>query len=151
MGKVFEDYFTELQTDMISICLEYAEDRAEKIYIYCSYENGMISGDFFYKINGKVVHNNKLNDALVDGEKPYDVSIDRQKEAIDIITDDILSLKKLCQEYKRDMSTQIKLIYDVAENKVQADYRYDIVFSNDKRKTSYDILEEWYQSEKDKD
>lgn len=151
MGKVFEDYFTELQTDMISICLEYAEDRAEKIYIYCSYENGMISGDFFYKINGKVVHNNKLNDALVDGEKPYDVSIDRQKEAIDIITDDILSLKKLCQEYKRDMSTQIKLIYDVAENKVQADYRYDIVFSNDKKKTSYDILEEWYQSEKDKD
>lgn len=151
MGKVFEDYFTELQTDMISICLEYAEDRAEKIYIYCSYENGMISGDFFYKINGKVVHNNKLNDALVDGEEPYDVSIDRQKGAIDIITDDILSLKKLCQEYKRDMPTQIKLIYDVAENKVQADYRYDIVFSNDKRKTSYDILEEWYQSEKDKD
>lgn len=49
------------------------------------------------------------------------------------------------------MSTQIKLIYDVAENKVQADYRYDIVFSNDKKKTSYDILEEWYQSEKDKD
>lgn len=151
MGKVFEDYFSELQTDMISICLEYAEDRAEKIYIYCSYENGMISGDFFYKINGKVVHNNKLNDALVDGEKPYDVSIDRQKGAIDIITDDILSLKKLCQEYKRDMPTQIKLIYDVAENKVQADYRYDIVFSNDKKKTSYDILEEWYQSEKDKD
>lgn len=49
MGKVFGDYFTELQTDMISICLEYAEDRAEKIYIYCSYENGMISGDFFIK------------------------------------------------------------------------------------------------------
>lgn len=32
IGKVFEDYFTELQTDMISICLEYAEDRAEKIF-----------------------------------------------------------------------------------------------------------------------
>lgn len=149
MGKVFEDYFTELQTDMISICLEYAEDRAEKIYIYCSYENNMISGDFFYKINGKVVHNNMLNDAIVDGEKSYDVSIDRQKGAIDIITDDILSLKKLCQEYQRDMPTQIKLIYDVVENKVQADYRYDLIFSNDKKKTSYDIFEEWYQSEKE--
>ncbi len=148
MGKVFEDYFTELQTDMISICLEYVEDRAEKIYIYCSYENNMISGDFFYKINGKVVHNNKLNDAIADREKPYDVSIDRQKEVIDIIIEDIISLKKLCQEYQRDMPTQIKLIYDVSENKVQADYSYDIIFSNDKKKTSYDVLEEWYQLEK---
>ncbi len=147
MGKVFEDYFTELQTDMISICLEYVEDRAEKIYIYCSYENNMISGDFFYKINGKVVHNNKLNDAIADREKPYDVSIDRQKEVIDIIIEDIISLKKLCQEYQRDMPTQIKLIYDVSENKVQADYSYDIIFSNDKKKTSYDVLEEWYQLE----
>ena len=148
MGKVIEDYFTELQTDMISICLEYVEDRAEKIYIYCSYENNMISGDFFYKINGKVVHNNKLNDAIADREKPYDVSIDRQKEVIDIIIEDIISLKKLCQEYQRDMPTQIKLIYDVSENKVQADYSYDIIFSNDKKKTSYDVLEEWYQLEK---
>ena len=28
MGKVFEDYFSELQTDMVEICLEYVEDRA---------------------------------------------------------------------------------------------------------------------------
>ena len=38
MGKVFEDYFSELQTDMVEICLEYVEDRAEKIYIYSSFE-----------------------------------------------------------------------------------------------------------------
>ena len=30
MGKVFEDYFSELQTDMVEICMEYVEDRAEK-------------------------------------------------------------------------------------------------------------------------
>ncbi len=148
MGKVFEDYFTELQTDMISICLEYAEERAEKIYIYCSYENNMISSDFFYKINEKVVKKNKLNEAILDGEKPYDISIDRQRGAIDIIIDDIKSLKKLCQEYQRDMPTQIKLIYDVSENKVRADYRYDVIFGNDKEKTAYDVLEEWYQSER---
>lgn len=148
MGKVFEDFFTELQTDMISICMEYAEKRAEMIYIYCSCEEGMISSDFFYKINSNIVKKNKLNDAIVDGEKPYDVSVDRQKGAIDIITDNIISIKKLCQEYQRDMPTQIKLIYDVSQNKVQADYRYDIVFSNDQKKTSYDVLEEWYQLEK---
>ena len=25
MGKVFEDYFSELQTDMVEICLEYVK------------------------------------------------------------------------------------------------------------------------------
>lgn len=34
MSKVFENYFSELQADMVSICLEYVDDRAEKIYIY---------------------------------------------------------------------------------------------------------------------
>lgn len=34
LGKVFEDYFSELQEDMVSICLEYVFERANKnIYI----------------------------------------------------------------------------------------------------------------------
>ena len=36
MAKIFEDYFTDLQADMVSICLEYSEKRVEKIYIYGS-------------------------------------------------------------------------------------------------------------------
>ncbi|EQB36670.1 hypothetical protein M948_16695 [Virgibacillus sp. CM-4] len=35
MSKVFEDYFSELQADMVGICLEYVENEAEDIYIYC--------------------------------------------------------------------------------------------------------------------
>ena len=31
--KVFEDYFSELQSDMVSICLEYVDNEAEEIYI----------------------------------------------------------------------------------------------------------------------
>ena len=48
MGKMFEDYFSEIQADIVSICLEYVGKRAEKIYIYCSFEDGMISSGFFY-------------------------------------------------------------------------------------------------------
>ena len=55
MGKMFEDYFSEIQADMVSICLEYVGKRAEKIYIYCSFEDGMISSGFFYKVNSKIV------------------------------------------------------------------------------------------------
>ena len=31
--KMFEDYFTEIQSDMVSICLEYVENKADEIYI----------------------------------------------------------------------------------------------------------------------
>ena len=109
MEKMFEDYFSEIQADMVSICLEYVEKRAEKIYIYCSFENGMISSGFFYKVNSKIVKKNKLNDVIVDGQKKYDVSIPRQKGAINIINDDIKALKRLCQEYQKEMPTQTSI------------------------------------------
>ena len=32
-GKIFEDYFSEYQADMISICLEYAHEQADMMYI----------------------------------------------------------------------------------------------------------------------
>ena len=151
MRKVFEDYFSELQADMVSICLEYVDDRAEKIYIYCSFEQGILSSDFFYKINGKVVKKNKLNDVVINGQEKYDVSISRQEDVSDIINDDIISLKNLCQEYKREMPTQIKLVYDVISNKLNADYTYDLIFSDKEDKTSDDVLEDWYQLEKNKE
>lgn len=151
MRKVFEDYFSELQADMVAICLEYVEKRAEKIYIYCSMEDGMISSGFFYKLNGKIVKKNKLNDVILEGQMKYDVSIARQKGAINIINDKIKALKKLCQEYQKEMPTQIKLVYDVTTNKLNADYRYEMIFSNDRNKTAYDVMEEWYELEKDKE
>lgn len=52
MAKVFEDYFSEIQEDIVSICLEYVEGRAEKIYIICSFESNVISHYYFYKVNG---------------------------------------------------------------------------------------------------
>lgn len=151
MGKVFEDYFSELQADMVSICLEYVEKRAEMIYIYCSSESNVISSGFFYKVNGKVVKKSRLNDVVKEGQKEYDVSTDRQLRAITIINDDIKAIRKLCQEYQREMPTQIKLTYDVLTNKLNADYSYEIIYSNHRSKTAIDVLDEWFQVEKEKE
>lgn len=148
MEKVFEDFFSELQADMVSICLEYVEERAEKIYIYCSFESRVIANDFFYKINGKIVKKHKLNDVLVKGQKEYDVSVIRQKSVLKIINDNIMALIKLCQEYQREMPTQIKLVYDITTGKLNADYSYNLVYSNDETRTADDVLEEWYRLEK---
>ncbi len=47
MKEGFEQIFSDIQTDMVSICLEYVEKKADKIYIYASYEAKTISCDFF--------------------------------------------------------------------------------------------------------
>ncbi|MEK5507352.1 DUF600 domain-containing protein [Paenibacillus sp. SEL3] len=147
MTKVFEDSFSELQADMVSICMEYVGDKTEKIFIYCSFEERVISNDFFYCINGKVVKKHKLNDAVeaITENMEYNTSVERQKAVMNIINDDIKKIYKLCNEYKREMPTEIKLVYDVRENSLKAEYKYDLVYSNDPVKTADDIAMEWFE------
>lgn len=111
----------------------------------------MQSCNFFYKVNGKVVKKSRLNDVIVDGQEEYDVSISRQRDVMAILNEDMVALRKLCEEHQREMPTQIKLIYDVSANSLDADYRYDIIYSNHKNKMADDILEEWFESEKNKE
>jgi hypothetical protein len=108
--KEFEDRFSELQSDMISICLEYVENKADKLYVYGSSEEGIISANFFYLINNMYVEPHKLNEAVTNVTEGYDVSPKRKSMVLRIICEDIQKIKLLCQEYKRDMPTQMKLI-----------------------------------------
>lgn len=145
MMEEFEAKFSELQADMVSICMEYVENRADKIYVYASCERNLISSKFFYLINNRLVKSHKLNDALKQGEKDYDVSLDRGFMVLDIINEDIEKIKKICEEYKKDMPTEIKLIYDVRSGKFKAEYQYDLVHSNDDNKTARQIADEWFE------
>ncbi|AZH32047.1 DUF600 domain-containing protein [Paenibacillus sp. M-152] len=133
---------------MVSICLEYVNDRADKIYIYCSYEEGMISSDFFYRINNKVIERHKLNDVLNSAEKDvfvYDVSVKRQRGVIKIINNDIEKSFHLCKRYGREIPTEMKIIYDVKSNKLTANYNYELVHTNHPVKTADDISMEWFE------
>ena len=147
MSKKFEDFFSELQADMVSICLEYVFYRAEKIYIYGSLEEKVISCDFFYCINNKIVRKHKLNDAVDTNKEDfkYDTSVERQKGVMNIISDNVEKIYKLCKEYNREMPTEIKLVYDVKRNSLKADYKYELVYSNDPIKTADDIAMEWFE------
>ncbi|MED4693830.1 immunity protein YezG family protein [Peribacillus frigoritolerans] len=143
--KEFEDIFSELQADMISICMEYVEDRADKVYVYASSEEGIISSSFFYLINNKYVKSHKLNDALENGEERYDVSTERGFMVLDIINENTEKIKVLCKEYERDMPTEMKLIYDVKSGNFKAEYKYDLVYTNDNIKTAHHIANEWFE------
>lgn len=138
MNKIFEDEFTEVQSEMIKTCLEYVENRAEYVYIYASCEPPCIASNFFYKINGKVLDKHKLGEG-------YDVSSERQSACLGMLRGYVKELRKICREYERDMPTEIKIIYDISRNKVNAAYRYDCVYTKTRNKTSQDVFEEWFE------
>lgn len=143
--KDFEKYFSEIQADMISIGLEYVKNRAENVYVYASSEGDIISSNFFYKMNNMYVKKHNLNDAIDVSEERYDVSTERQFAVLDIINEDVEKIKKLCEECDRDMPTEFKLVYDVQKNKLKAEYKYDLVYSDNPVKTANHIAEEWFE------
>ena len=145
MAKIFEDEFMEAQADMVSICLEYVEDDAEKIYIYASCENRATACNWFFKIDGKLWKKHLLNQ--ISG-KGYDVSIDIQRQCSQIILDDIDKIKCICEKYNQPMPTQFKLVYDVAKNSLDTHYAYENQYSDDPYKSSGDVAEEWFEQVK---
>ena len=48
---------------MVSICLEYVENKADKIYLYASFESNVMTPNYFYDIGGTILNKHKLNDA----------------------------------------------------------------------------------------
>ncbi len=145
MNKIFEDTFIEVQIDMIQICLEYVNNNADLIYIYASYEQNTISCGYFYKINGKLLERHKLND---NDTTIYDTSIQGQTACMKKLNEDMKKIISICKEYNRDIRTEIKLIYDVKNNKVSSNYKYELKYSNDTEKTADDMAEEWFDQER---
>ncbi|MCG1021435.1 DUF600 domain-containing protein [Sutcliffiella horikoshii] len=150
--EVFEDYFSGLQADMVAICLEYVANKADDIFIYCSYEPQMYVIDFFYKINGEVVHKHQLNKAVkgVDSQNNqiYDVSRGRQKTALRIGNEELKLIHKKCKEYKKEMPTEMKLHYNVKQNSLKGEYKYELVYSTESELLPDDIFELWFKEVK---
>jgi hypothetical protein len=86
-----------------------------------------------------------VNDALEDGEERYNVTTKRQFKVLDIMNDNVEKIKVLCKECERDMPTEMKLIYDSKSGKLQAEYKYDLMYTNDDVKTANDIADEWFK------
>jgi hypothetical protein len=126
---------------MVLSALQYVENKADKIYIYCSYEPKMYSFKTFYKINNCISHNHKLNDY---SDYIYDVSIEKQKILIRSGSKYLQEYHKLCQKYDEKMPTEIKIIYEVEKDSLEVDYKYDLIYSLDDVKMPYHIFNEWF-------
>lgn len=143
MEKVFEDYLSELQSDIVALTLEYAEKIIDYIYIYMSCESNMYDFNVFYKVNQKVLQKSKLNNA--DNAFVYNTSTERQFALLDEGSNDLEKIHDLFKQYDREMPTEIRLIYDVKKNSLDAEYSYEFKYSNAQDLTPYHIFNQWFE------
>ena len=123
----FEDKFMEIQASMISLAMEYVQNQAEKVYIYCISEEALQSYKVFYKINGVVIEMDKVNEVAT---KKVDDSDNMAFAVLRYGAEDIQKLIDICQEYDREHPTEMWLIYDA--QKISLDSRYSDVGRYDK-------------------
>jgi hypothetical protein len=150
--KTFEDCFSELQADMVSGCLDYAEENKAKgasvdnIYIHCFYEkiekNTGIEGIFEFRINGRITHSHMpvLNDDMtvtyIPGEK--------QQAVLALLTDKIKEIMAVCKKYDKPMPTEMKLTYDVKNGSLDAAYQYGPIINGTKSITFWKVAKNWF-------
>jgi len=60
MSKIFEDEFMELQSGLLSLCMEVVDQKASKIYVYCSNEKKSKMFNAFFEVDGEIKMLNQL-------------------------------------------------------------------------------------------
>lgn len=144
MTETFEDEFMDVQSDMVSLCLEYVESNADKIYIYVSNENDSLTFNVFFSIKGQVVTTNEVNQVLSIQGIQIDDSLERRRAILKIGVEDLQRIISICDKYNQPVPTEMKLVYDVNSNSLDANYQYENIYSESK-KSAYDIFCEWIQ------
>ena len=144
----FEDKFMEIQIDMVSLAMEYVQNQAEKVYIYCISEEALLSFDVFYKINGIVTKMYAVNEIInkkVDTSKNMMVAVQR------FGLEDIQRLLDVCQEYNREHPTEMWLIYDIQKNSLDSRYSYEGRYDKDEELLPRLEFEKWFEEVKDEE
>lgn len=138
MKDNFEDKFMEIQTGLISLCLEVTGSKIDKIFAYASIEKKSTMFNAFFERDGKVLTINQLN-------------IDRGivMKFLKIGTTDLEKIKKICEQNEIQTPTEIKMYYDVKTGKYNADYKYNEVCSDKTGISSGEVFMKWYNEIKD--
>ncbi len=118
----FEDVISAIQRDMLEICMEYSDYRAEHIFIMAFWQGEKLTCRHFYCVGGKVVRHSDLNQA---GAGQFDVSPEIQVNCNMILLEDMRNLAETCKRYNKPIPSQMKIHYDVGRQKAEMGFQYD--------------------------
>lgn len=133
MHKVFEDEFMDAQSQIISLCLEFADNKADKVYAYGSIEEKSISFNAFFLIDNQAKTTNKI---VQDTDIIWDF--------LDLGESDLVKIKQICIRYGKAVPTELKMIYDCKSGQIDMKYRYESICSGKTGIDSSDIFMEWF-------
>ena len=137
MKKGYEDAFSDLQSEYISLCLEYAEGKAEEVFAYLYRTETMRMFNVFFKCNGKIFAASQLDTSCND------------EELMEAGRNDISKLEELCREYEAAAPNEIKMHYYVKTGKYDAEVAYEDYSIKDKV-TPFQVFMKWLKEEKEK-
>lgn len=132
MNKVFEDEFMDLQTALISLCLEVTENKVNKVYAYCSNEKKSKMFNAFFDVNGEI---KTLNQLGVPNKLAF--------QFLKLGTEDLEKVDAICIKYNMPIPTEMKLYYDVTSGEYDAKYKYEEVCSAKTGKDAGEVFSEW--------
>lgn len=137
MEKCFEDEFMDIQSDLVSLCLEVTEGKVDKIYAYASIESKSMMFNAFFEKAGKVVTMNQL-------------SIDKllMLEFLKVGTMDLQKVRELCMRYETKTPIEMKMVYIVGTGEYKASYLYDEMGSEIPALSSGEAFMAWYEEVK---
>ena len=139
MGKTFEDDLMDIQSDLISLCIEVSEGKIDKIYAYASIEEKSLMFNAFFRRDNQVLtlHQLGINRRL-------------SMEFLKVGTGDLNRVRELGNKYECKVPTEIKMIYDVNSKQFDAQYKYDVVCSIETGRSAGEVFVEWLDEEKSK-
>jgi len=132
MAKVFEDEFMELQSDLISLCLEVTGESVDVIYAYASIEEKSQSFNVFFQKEKSILTLNKLN-----------IDQDLMMQLLETGTDDLDKVRALCERYGKPRPTEMKMVYHTKTGEYNADFKYKPVCNIRKEISSRTVFMDW--------
>ena len=136
--KAFEDAFMEIQEGLLALCMEFAGDAAvDEVYAYGSIETDAYSFNAFYVKQGQVLPTHKINEDLP-----------TIRQFLQIGTQDLVSLEKVCREYGRPVPADIRLHYTVDGGHLDAHYEYESVCGPESGISPAKVFRDWEESVK---
>lgn len=140
MAVIFEDEFTDKQSEWISLCLEVTgEDKVDEIFAFAFVTESQLTFNAFFRKENEILSTNMLGagDELID--EFLDAGIDIADE-----------MQELCREYKRPCPCVFKMVYNVKTHAFNADYDYSSHDDDDDWDPINDCYLEWEKEIKKK-
>ena len=120
---VFEDIFSEAQTEMIALALGCIDGNVSDVFILFTINGNMCGASVFYVKDAQVV---TLQDLQAPGW-----SYENKRVMVSQIIDHVHRISVACEEFGRAVPTEGNLRYRVNSNSLDARYSYEAITDDD--------------------